>query len=191
MSSPQPAVGPLVVPVQVARAFDQARPARLYRRGAAAFVNLLLPLPLVVVLALVAYVRPVGDAEPWFAAVSAGALVLGVWRVALALFEARPSPASSPGKALLGLAVVDLDGGRPAAGAAVVRLLLLDLLIAGPPAAAWWLAALRGVDEPLAVLDLQQCGAAVAGTRGGGPSRQRTFGEPAAARVGLQSASEP
>ena len=174
MSSPQPAVGPLVVPVQVARVRSGAPRAPLpARRG-----RLRQP-------------PPVGDADPWLAAVSAGAFVLGVWRVALALFEARPSPASSPGKALLGLAVVDLDGGRPAAGAAVVRLLLLDLLIAGPPAAAWWLAALRGVDEPLAVLDLQQCGAAVAGTRGGGPSRQRAFGEPAAARVGLQSASEP
>ena len=51
--------------------------------------------------------------------------------------------------------------------------------------------ATRGDPTGPVALDLQQCGAAVAGTPGGGPSRQRAFGEPAAARVGLQSASEP
>ena len=155
MSSPQPAVGPLVVPVQVARAFDQARPARAYRRAAAAFVNLFLVLPLAAASALAAYVRPLGDAAPWFAAVSAAVVVVGAWHVGVALLEARAAPASSPGKALLGLAVVDLDGGRPAVGAALVRLALLDLLVAAPAAGAWWLAGLRGVDEPLLLFDLQ------------------------------------
>ena len=155
MSSPQPAVGPW--------SFPSRSPAPSIRRAPRARTGVpprpssicSLPLPLAVASALAAYVRPVGDAAPWFAAVSAAVVVLGAWRVVLALLEARSSPASSPGKALLGLAVVDLDGGRPAAGAAVVRLLLLDLLIAGPPGAAWWLAALRGVDEPLAIFDLQ------------------------------------
>ena len=48
-----------------------------------------------------------------------------------------------------------------------------------------------GRPDGAVALDLQQCGAVGAGTPKRGPPGQRTLGEPAAARVGLQPASEP